>query len=278
VGYWIVRGQPKEGRLWVEQYLDRYRQQEIISNEVLRELLRWAAVLAYFQANMAAMRQHADELNLLGDVQHDPVSKAYALFFMGQDALYDQDFTRAQTLFQEVLTLSRQEGLKEHAASTLLMLGLAAAGNKDYERALAFNDESLVMVRQAQGQWAESLLLCNIAVIREEQDDYPQARTLIRQSLQLSNELGDKRIVSQAFEQLAGLMSLEGEHERAVRLMGAAQALRDSIFAEVEPLEYPRRDALIGRLRANLDETMFSIAWAEGRLMTMEQAMDYAIS
>ena len=278
VGYWIGRGQPKEGRLWVEKYLDKYRHQEIMRNDLLREMLRWAAALAYFQDNLAVMRQHMNELSVLGEVQYDPVSKAYALFFMGQDALYDQDFTRAQTLFQEALVLSRQEGLEHHATSTLLMLGLAATGSKDYERALAFNNESLALARRQQGRWAEILLLSNNALIWEELGDYQQARTLIRRSLDLGYRQNDKRTLSQILDQFAGLMSLEGEHERAARLMGAAQALRDSIFAVVEPLDHAHRDNVLVRLGANLDESAFATAWAEGRLMTLEQAMDYAIS
>jgi hypothetical protein len=112
----------------------------------------------------------------------------------------------------------------------------------------------------------------------EAQGYYGEARALFRQSLTLSYVLDDKRSLSQTLEQIAGLISLDNEHEHAARLMGAAQALRDSIFAVVEPLDHPQHDRVIARLHANLDEAALAAHWAEGGLMTLEQAIECALS
>ena len=173
------------------------------------------------------MRSHAESLLTLAEKQHDPASRAFALFYFGQDALHEQDFRRAEALFQETLILSKQAGTSDHTASTLLMLGLAAMGQGDYERAYAFNDESLLMNRQMGNLWSEALLLGNNATMKEQQGNYAEARALLLQSLQLSVALDDKRTLSQTIEQLAGLNSLEGDHLFGARLMGAAEALRE---------------------------------------------------
>jgi hypothetical protein len=62
-----------------------------------------------------------------------------------------------------------------------------------------------------------------------------------------------------------------GQPERAVRLWGAAEALYDSIGKHTD--YYDRAAA-----RAQLDDATFAAAWAEGRAMTVEQAIAYALA
>ena len=71
-------------------------------------------------------------------------------------------------------------------------------------------------------------------------------------------------------------MSLEGEHQSAARLMGAAEALREFIFVAVEPLD-DDHDRRVERVRASLDEPTFAAGMAVGWLMTLEQAIAYAL-
>jgi hypothetical protein len=135
----------------------------------------------------------------------------------------------------------------------------------------------LALYRQLGDQWGEALILGNNAAIREAEGNYMEACILARQSMRVSCGLNDKRSLSQGLDMLAGLISLEGEHEQAARLMGAAQALRDSIFAVIEPLNRSTYERWMAQVRANLDEATFTAAWAEGRLMTLEQAIEYAL-
>ena len=75
---------------------------------------------------------------------------------------------------------------------------------------------------------------------------------------------------------MAGLAGRSGQPERAARLFGAAELLYE---ASVTRLEYPDQveyDRNVAAVRAQLDEATFAAAWAEGRAMTLEQAIDYA--
>jgi hypothetical protein len=70
--------------------------------------------------------------------------------------------------------------------------------------------------------------------------------------------------------------SLE-QPERALRLLGAAEALRQRIEIDMSALERAEYEAEVVDLKANMDEKEFASFWAEGRFMTMEQAIAYAI-
>jgi hypothetical protein len=56
-------------------------------------------------------------------------------------------------------------------------------------------------------------------------------------------------------------------------LWGAAETLRETISAPIAPRERPAYESSVTAARDQLGEKLFAIAWAEGRLMTPEQAL-----
>jgi tetratricopeptide (TPR) repeat protein len=278
IDYWLKRGRVTDGRYWLEKSLEVYHSDEMNLPDLLMDILCYAALLAYFQDDLVTLRQHAEALLTLGRKEEDTKGIRNALFSMGQEALQRQAYERANTVFEEVLALSRPMGITHFTSSALLMLGQAAIGLKDYKRALALNTESLEIYRYLGDKWGEAMVLGAIGLIREQEGNYHEARAFIRQSLRISIELDDKLTLSGNLDHLAGVMSLEGEHQSAARLMGAAEALRDSMAAPVKPLDRSRHDDIMARVHAGLDASTFAAAWAEGRLMTLEQAIEDALS
>ncbi len=65
--------------------------------------------------------------------------------------------------------------------------------------------------------------------------------------------------------------------ERAARLWGAAEALREVIGSPRPPNEREEYERGLATVREALGEEVFSAAWAEGRAMSLEQAIEYAL-
>jgi non-specific serine/threonine protein kinase len=72
---------------------------------------------------------------------------------------------------------------------------------------------------------------------------------------------------------LASIAVARGQPVCAARLLGAANALRDAIGARLLVTE---QEFVPGAVRAELDEAAYAAAWAEGRAMLPEQAIEYA--
>jgi hypothetical protein len=70
---------------------------------------------------------------------------------------------------------------------------------------------------------------------------------------------------------------VDGTPDRAARLLGAAQALRDTIRRRFSAGQARELDAEVALLRAALGGPAFAAAWAEGRAMSLEQAVAYAL-
>ncbi len=100
------------------------------------------------------------------------------------------------------------------------------------------------------------------------------ATALLRESLELRRTLGDRDGVAECLEALA---SAAGGMAEAGRLFGAAAALRDAIGIPIPSSRRADYEADVAAVRAVLDDDAFAAAWAEGRAMTPEQAVAYAL-
>jgi hypothetical protein len=78
-------------------------------------------------------------------------------------------------------------------------------------------------------------------------------------------------------EGLAGAAAGRGHYERAARLIGAAEASREALGRDRSAFEQSAHDRRVASTLAGLGGTAFAAAWAEGRAMTLEQAIEYAL-
>jgi hypothetical protein len=63
--------------------------------------------------------------------------------------------------------------------------------------------------------------------------DHGRARTLFGEALEAGRELGDKMMLAECLEGLAGVAAARGDAERTARVWGAAEALRAEIAVRV---------------------------------------------
>jgi DNA-binding CsgD family transcriptional regulator len=78
------------------------------------------------------------------------------------------------------------------------------------------------------------------------------------------------------FECLAGLATRDGNHPEAARLLGAAQGLRQGIGVVRFKIHDAAYEASVAELRNSMDEAAFDAAWAEGAVLSIEEAIAYA--
>lgn len=92
-------------------------------------------------------------------------------------------------------------------------------------------------------------------------------------------ELQDKEGIFYCLLGMAGVAGSRGQPARVARLWGAAEALGEA-FAKSILLMYRRsydNDTRIASARSQVNEEAWAQAWAEGRAITPEQAIEYAL-
>jgi hypothetical protein len=105
----------------------------------------------------------------------------------------------------------------------------------------------------------------------------PEATTIYRETIRGWQELGNRAAVANQLECFGFLAMRAEQPERSARLFAAAEALRESCqspMTDFESTEY-KRD--LAQLRGMLAQAEFRLAWAQGRKLPMDQAVQLAL-
>jgi hypothetical protein len=108
--------------------------------------------------------------------------------------------------------------------------------------------------------------------------EYASARELLCESLRMRHHLGLRRGYAYSFESLAQVNEDEERYERAVQLWAAAETLRVYLGAPLEQVGQKYSEDALTRLRAQLGDVAYELAWSKGVHMTTEQAIALALS
>jgi hypothetical protein len=90
-------------------------------------------------------------------------------------------------------------------------------------------------------------------------------------------DLGNRAAFSHQLECFGFLAIANEEPQQAIKLFGAAEAMRErikSVMTDTELVEYQQA---ISQLRLMLPPAEFNSLWTEGRTMKMEQAIQLAL-
>ncbi|MDQ4077920.1 MAG: tetratricopeptide repeat protein [Chloroflexota bacterium] len=312
--FWMTRGYLSEGRAWLERVLSNQPAEQTVTRA---KALHGLGTLAIAQSDYEVARAHLEESLMIRRMLGDKYGIAVSLNNLGLVALEQGDPSAARPLYEESLALSHELGDREGVAMTLHNVGVVTYAQGDILGARALYEESLALQRQLgnqygvanslnnlglisweQGRLAEARVLLEecltisralgnkpsmavtlhiLGTIAGDQGDYDRARFLLEESLALRQEMGDKHGLADSLEGFAQLMVATGKPQRGVRLCGAAEIIRETIGAPPQEAERVHHERYVAVARAQLDESTFATLWTEGRAMTLEQAIAYAL-
>jgi DNA-binding CsgD family transcriptional regulator len=157
-------------------------------------------------------------------------------------------------------------------------LGLSYLLQRDIGRAAPLFEESAALSQESGDRTLLPLPLNDLGWVALLRDDHKRAEALHKESLALSKDLGGSHRAFVFLEGLACDAGAKGETERAAKLFGAAQALREATGFPLEPAMRELAEPFLVGARSQLEGGAWSAAWEEGRAMSMETAIEYALS
>jgi hypothetical protein len=104
-----------------------------------------------------------------------------------------------------------------------------------------------------------------------------EALRYYRETLGGWQELGHRPAVAHELECFAFIAVEQGQAQRAATLFGAAEALRAATDTPMISPERAEYDQALARLRGQMDAAAFATALEEGRMLTLDQAVAYAL-
>jgi len=236
--------------------------------------LNGMAVTARDRGDLAASRALFEKSLALWRDLHDAQAVARGLSNLANVLRLQEDYTHARTLNEECLSIFRELDDKAGIGWALNHQGDVARDQGDLARARCLYEQSLVSFRELIDRWGIAGALADLGNLAREQRDYRLADSLYRESLKVFQELEHKRGVARLLECFAGSAGAQSEPERALRLAGAAAALRQSIGAPLTPAEQGELERSLEPARQVLTTATGRTAWLEGWVMPIEKALE----
>jgi non-specific serine/threonine protein kinase len=222
--------------------------------------------LAFQEGGIAIRRKLGDKMGI-----------ATLLNNLGVAAQDHGDLDRATNLFEESEALFRQLGDRLGIATSLNNLGETAQYQGNYDRAASLYEESLSLFRELEDKRDIATLLNNLGSIARHKCDYSRAESLHAESLSLCSEINEKATIALCFEELGANACAQEKPERAAKLFGSAECLRESVGAPIPLARRTDYDCKVASTRATLGDEAFTLAWSKGRAMTLNEATAYAL-
>jgi DNA-binding SARP family transcriptional activator len=237
--------------------------------------------MAFGQGDTKAVERYCEELmGYSREAGGDAYADSYAHAGLGLVVMLQGDFEASKKHLEEALPLFREAGEDGQAASTYSWLGTVLLLQGDHEGARRSFEQGLAFGRSIGDRLSICTALFNLAQLALAGGDYDAAFDRFAEGIAPSEELGDRGNIAYLLEGLGVVAGARGEAGRAARLLGASEALTSAIGLRGHTYYQPDRalyERINGGVRATLGEAAFAAALDEGRAMSPEQAIEYAL-
>ena len=268
-------GDPATARVLINEAIKLFRERDerwglawalSYMGMALRDQENFALASSFIEESVALWRDLGNQFGL-----------ADAIRKRGYIAMRHGDYELAQRAFADALAITRKLSNKNAAAQSLIDLGQATLCLDDRIQAKTYLQESYDLIRASGNKsW---LIDCfyYFGLLAGFEGDSQQAKRFLEQVLVLTRQGGSIWQCANALMGLAGVAAADGQALRAAKLLGAAdtQIKAGASYWDAAESRYIQRAETSAM--AQLGEAAFAKARAEGRAMTLEQAVKYAL-
>jgi len=273
VSAWISRLEAEHDKLHAE--LMHY-----IENEDAESALRMCAALRSFWWTCGYIDEGLKfciSALAIAETSQLPALRAEVLNAAGVLARMSGNCASAREYHEQSLAIRLEIGDKRGMAACFNGLGNLASDQGEYGAAWEYHEQSLAIKREIGDRKGVGGSLNNVGYVAYRQRDYPFAKLCYEQSLTIRQEYGNPQQIAQSLQGFAEIAAAQSTWERAVRLWGAADSLRVQSSAPLTANEQAAHDAELAAARQTLGDQTFSSAWDNGRIMSLNQSIEYAL-
>jgi tetratricopeptide (TPR) repeat protein len=223
----------------------------------------YAGAERLFNESLALFRELEDQREIAGALEN-----------LAEVALAREDHLHARALAAESLALYRELEDKHGIATVLRTIGQAIVPPVDLEQLQALYEESCRLLREMNDRGCLVISLAAGARAFLAAGAIDRAQRMIREGMDLARETGEPEGTALLMEGAAELLQGLGRDTDSARLFGLTEAWRNSIPVLLSLCEQVSHDRAVACLRGSLEEADFAQAWAEGKTMSLEQAIE----
>jgi len=274
VEFWYLHTHHNEARRWLEDALAKGGG----SPSARMKALERACFLAWELGNYERAMALGEEGLELARHLEDGTSAANILVNLGSVAMSRMEVERASALLEEAVAMCKASGDDRGLTQALYTLGMVAIVRRDHARAMTLHEESLALARKSGDEVSIVRAMGQGALTALVRGDLGQADKRSKATMELSRRLGIGHYTAGCLDIFGASAALRGQSVRAVRLWAAEESLREAIGIPHMPAELSFYEPYVDATHGQLSEAEWEMAWQEGRAMSMEEAIEYALS
>jgi tetratricopeptide (TPR) repeat protein len=195
---------------------------------------------------------------------------------LANNATKQRDYHTARVTYEMTLEAFRSTGDNRGMAVSLNGLGDVAAGQGYHAKARELYSESLKKYREIDDPGGVAAVLRDLGDLACSVGD-ADACALYKEALCMLHRIGQRRAMAPLLQRLARCAIENGQPDCALTLLAAAAVLREKLGISISTPDGEELDQTLRRARGRLLAIDQDQAWSEGRLMSIDRLVEYAL-
>ena len=208
--------------------------------------------------------------------------QASLLMHQGKVALEQGQYKVALQVLEPALILCRQLDVPKLLMSILHQLADLNAGLGNLEQTEFFALEGLALCKDHPGSFWEVPLLQDLGLVALGRSNHQVAQTYLIKALKLASRIEHRHLFSLILvcfaQTLATPEASDNQLLKSARLWSAVEALREASGYVWSVAFSERFERWTEQTKLRVSDLEWNLAWANGRSMTLQEALDYALS
>ncbi len=268
--FWYQHGHAKGAQQWLERAV------EIASDAAgapLARIAHWLGVIRQQQGENATAIPLFRQSLAIWQETGDQTQMAAELNSLGIAYRSLGDLATARSFFEDSIAIAREIGNELRLSTALSNLGIAEidAGNVDH--ATEVLEEALALDEKSGDTWGATIVKNSLAAATLLTDRPMEAHQLLSSIIKDVVDSGDLELLAATTELAAGVASHLGNSQRAARLAGAAEGIRDKAGIPITEFDAALLERFLAPARSATDRRLWDADLHAGRALTQSEAI-----
>ena len=260
--FWLVRGHFAGGR----RAFDRVVSVTDDAPRLHALALTGSGTFASRQGDLELAKAQLDDARAIFTEVGDDDGLSRAIAERASVAVSEGDLALASALYRESIVEFERIGNFQRLAVALANLAAIAADENDPELAAEYGIRAIALQRENGDTDGLAVSLANLARVRLALGENEAARPLLRESIEIGLRIGYQLLLAYLLGAVAEIAARDGEHVEAARLLGASEALFESMGMPMPRAEADEQE----RTRASFPADLAAHE-AEGRTAELDE-------
>jgi predicted ATPase/transcriptional regulator with XRE-family HTH domain len=272
--FWLRHSDYEEAQQWYNRLLALPDAQQ--HPETYLEGFNHFTWVYWLQTNLKEARTFAEQALILSRSQTSKVNTVGAFLNMGLLLISERRPDQARDYLEKAKDICREYQYEWELARAHLLLGIASKYQKQYTSARSHFSEAFNLFRQLGDTGFQCVIQRSSGDLEIEQGNLNEATHEYNQALLGARKMENRWLAANIIWGLARVAKAKEHHDRSFRLYLVSKKIFDDIGAwwSSDDLEF---EGALAAARARLGDAEFQSALDDGRYVTMEEGIAYAL-